>query len=295
MIVNMDSNQPPTNTIAKPAPYKTFTFSLMVLILCLVPPAFSLAFATAMGTPNAFDRLRTDGAWLAATIGLAIWVRRKWSEIIEIEADDCFRQKHRSFTLRAGVVICSVLVVAALVGSYFGVRAKHLAILGLLSKRFSDFGVNGVQAKQRFIQAARRETPTMAEYIQRSQELEAALNEYEPQLQEGSRLLGQTQEELQYLRADDGYAKLIPSVTVLKSVFDKDMELAKAYRKEVKYAKQLADLPPSEDAPLFYRANIQPARDEEDKIAKAEIEILKDARARGVQLPESMYHEAGIQ
>jgi len=194
-----------------------------------------------------------------------------------------------------GTAICAVLVLVAVVGSYLGIRAGHFARIELLTAQFGALGVKGVPAKQRFIQIARRETPTMPEYIQRCSELETALNQYEPNLQEGDRLLGPMLEELQYLKADAGYAKLIPMARVLQNVFRKDMESARAFRKEVDYARQLAALPSSEDRARFYKANVLPAKDDEDRIANEEIEILKDAKARGIRLPESMYREVGIQ
>jgi uncharacterized protein (UPF0335 family) len=44
----------------------------------------------------------------------------------------------------------------------------------------------------------------------------------------------------------------------------------------------------------FFATNIEPIQDEETRIAREEIEILKTAKARGVQLPEQMYSQFGI-
>jgi hypothetical protein len=41
-------------------------------------------------------------------------------------------------------------------------------------------------------------------------------------------------------------------------------------------------------------ANIKPVMEQEVKLANDEAEILKDAKASGVQLPEELYKDAGI-
>ncbi|HXL23235.1 MAG TPA: hypothetical protein VOA78_12255 [Candidatus Dormibacteraeota bacterium] len=293
----MDSSHlpPPNVSGSERAPYGSFIFSLVLFTVGLVGAVFSLAFATAQGSPDTFDSLRRDGAWIVGLIGTAIWAQRTWSQIVRVEAVPTFRQKHRSFMMEAGAAICVALGSAAMVGGYLGIRAGHFARIKLLTQQFDTFAAKGPPAKQKFVLIARRETPTMPEYIQRCSELEAALNDYEPNLREGDRLIGQTLEELQYLKADAGYAKLIPMATALQSVLHKDLESAPAFRKEVDYAKRLAALSTPEDRERFYRANILPVKDDEDRIANEEIEILRDARAHGVKLPESMYREAGIQ
>ncbi len=293
----MNSNQrsPPSTIESKRAPYVSFIFSLAFFSLGAGGVVLLIAFAAVQGSPDAFDSIGKNGGWLAGLVGAAIWAQRTWSEITRIEADTTFRPKHRSFMLTAGAAICAVLVLAAVVGNYLGIRAGHFAKIKLLTEQFGSLGTKGGAAKQRFIIIARRQTPTMPEYIQRCGELEAALNDYEPNLREGDRLIGQLLEELQYPKADARYAKLIPMATVLDNVFRKDMEGARAVRKEVEYAKQLADLSTSEDRARFYKANILPTKDDEDRIAHEEIEMLKDAKARGIKLPESMYRDVGIQ
>ena len=87
----------------------------------------------------------------------------------------------------------------------------------------------------------------------------------------------------------------MPMATVLQNVFRKDIESARVFRKEVDYAKQLAALPTSDQRTRFYKANIMLAKEDEERIANDEVEILNAAKASGVKLPESMYREAGIQ
>jgi hypothetical protein len=283
------------DSASKPAPYGNFIFSLICMTLAVAGGVFIIAAATAQGTPDAFDKLTKGSGWFVGMIGTGYWARHKWSEIMSIEADAMFRQKHRSFVMRAGVAICAVLVVAAAYGSYLGNRAGHSATLDSVTEQISALGVSGAPFKQRFIQTARRDTPTMPEYIQRCADLESALNGYEPTLRKMDNLLSETVGELKYLNADARYAKLTPMATVLQNVVRKDLESARAFRKEIDYARQLAALTSPEDRARFYKANIVPAKDEEEKIANDEVEILRAAKARGVNLPESMYHEAGVQ
>ena len=73
----------------------------------------------------------------------------------------------------------------------------------------------------------------------------------------------------------------------------KDLEAAGVYRKEIVYARQLPGIPQS-DRPQFFNANIRPVVEQEAKLGKDEVEILKDAKARGIELPESMYKDAGV-
>ena len=60
-------------------------------------------------------------------------------------------------------------------------------------------------------------------------QVEALLNDCESNLREGDRVLGQVLEELQQLKADRGYAEMIPMFTVLQSVIRKDLESAQEW------------------------------------------------------------------
>ena len=105
--------------------------------------------------------------------------------------------------------------------------------------------------------------------------------------------MNQMQLELQELKSDPGYANLLPVVAVMRAVVAKDLESAKTFRKEIDYAKQLPNVPES-DRTRFFNANIQPVVEQEGRIARDEIEIMKDAKSRGIKLPESMYRQIGL-
>lgn len=279
------------------APYGTLIFSLVCFTCVAASGIFRLASATAQGSPNAFPE---NNSGYLVVIGTAIWAARVWSRVthVEPETDSAFRQKHRAFGLKAGSAIAVVLISAATVGTYAGfraghqasLRAGHQARLDMLTKQVDALAVRTMPTKQRIIQLETRDTQNLPEYLQRCTDLEAAINDYEPALQQMDSLMSQTQQELQELKTNAGFASLLTSETVLRSVLSKDLEAARAYRKEIGYAKQLPGLPESERL-RFYYANIQPVVDEEGRIAKDAIEILKAAEARGVMLPQAILKE----
>jgi hypothetical protein len=283
--------QPIPNS-AKAAPYGMLKISLILTTIAVAWGVLVIASATQLGT----DWLRKVGGFLLlAAIGAGYWAKRTWSEIILIELEPTFRQKHRSFALKAGIAICAVLLLAAEEGIRVGTHSRHVRNILALTRELEALTAKSAPTKQQFIQIARQATPTMPEYIQRCNNLEAVLNDYESNLRDGDRVLGQVLEELQQLKADKGYAAMIPMITVVQNVAHKDLESAGAFRKEVDYAKQLASLATPDDQTRFYKANILPAKKDENRIAIEELGMLKDAKARGVNLPESMYREAGIQ
>jgi hypothetical protein len=283
--------QPIPNS-AKVAPYGMLKVSLILMTIAVAWGVLVIASATQLGT----DWLKkVAGFILLAAIAAGYWAKRTWSEIIRIESEPTFRPKHRSFVLKASIAICAVLLLAAEEGIRVGTHVRHVRNIAALTKELEALAPKSAPTTQQFVQIARQATPTMPEYIQRCNDLEAVLNDYESNLRDRDRVLGQGLEELQQPKADKGYAAIIPMLTVLQNLARKDLELARAFRKEVDYAKQLAAFATPDDQTRFYKANILPIKNDEKRIANEEMEILKDAKARGVNLPESLYREAGIQ
>jgi len=265
------------------APYGMFIFSLICFTVLAASGIFLLASATAQGSRNPFSERSFSFVGL---IFIAIWAKHSWSDILRVEpeTDLSFRQKHRSFGLKAGTAVAVAFLAAGGFGAYHGLqRAK----LDSLLDQANALGVKGGPVKQRFIQIVRRDTPSVPEYLQRCAELEATLNEYEPALQQMDSLMSQIEQEV---KGDPAGTAI---VTTMRTIVQKDLEAARTYRKEIAYAKQLAALP-APDHLQFFNANIQPVLDEEARIARDEIEIVKTAKARGVKLPEQMYKELGI-
>jgi hypothetical protein len=186
-----------------------------------------------------------------------------------------------------------VLITGAVAGGYIWVRAGHTAKLEMLFKEDQEVERNAAPKKQHFMQLTRENPKGYAEYLQRCAELEPAINDYEASERQVDNLLGQMQQEIGALKPQASYGSLLPGFAVLRAVFAKDMEGAEAYRRETGYAKQLPGIPVAERI-QFYNANIQPVVEQEYKIAQEEIAILKDAKMRGITLPESVYQGAGI-
>ena len=274
------------------APYGALVVSLTFTTLA----ASIVVFGTAARSQTTGDVAGTRGVtgWLLLVVGAGYWARRTWYEVLRVEAEPAFRQKHRSFQLVVGIVICAILAISGACGVYFGTRAKHFSAIKSITEQFNVRAEKALSAKQRFIQIASRKTPTVEEYIQRCADLEGALNDYEPFLHDGDRLYGQMLGELEYLKADEGYAKMIPMATVMQGIFRRDIESARAFRKEIEFAKQLTSVP-VQDRGQFFQTNIVPIKNDERKISNEEIQILKDAKARGVQLPQALYDNFGVQ
>lgn len=282
--------QPIRNSDAQPALYGMLKVSLVFMTIAVSWGVMVITSATQLGT----DWLKKiGGLLLLATIGTGYWVKRTWSEIIRIETEPAFRRKHRSFVLKATLAICAVFLLAAEEGIRVGTHVRHVRKIETLTEQLKALASKSAPTKQQFVQIVRQATATMPEYIQRCVKLESVLNDYESNLQDGDRVLAQVLEELQQLKTDRGYAAMIPMFTVLQSVGRKDLESVRDFRKEVDYGKQLATLTPDEQI-RFYKANILPVKSDEKRIANAEIEILKDAKAHGIDLGE-LYRQVGIQ
>jgi hypothetical protein len=189
--------------------------------------------------------------------------------------------------------LSGLLIIVAVAGSWFWVRARQTAKLETLFKEDQEIERDAAPKKQRFMQLTRENPQTLDAYLQRCAELEPAINDYEAVERQVDNLLSQMQQEIGELKPQANYGSLLPGFAVLRAVFAKDIEAAEAYRREIGYAKQLPGIPEA-DRTRFYIANIQPIVEQESKIAQEEIAILKDAKMRGVRLPESVYQGAGI-
>jgi len=191
--------------------------------------------------------------------------------------------------------LSGLLIIVAVAGGWFWIRVRQTAKLQELFKEDRDVESDAAPKKQRFMQllSEKQNAKTLPEYLQRCAELEPAINDYEAAERQVDNLLSQMQQEIGGLKPQGSYASLLPGFAVLRAVFAKDIEGAEAQRKEIEYAKQLPNIPEAGRA-QFYTSNIQPVAEQEGKIAQDETAILKDAKTRGVVLPESVYQGAGI-
>lgn len=283
--------QPQTFSViadAKPnkgaAAYGWFIFSLICFTVSSAAAIFLMASAVAVGSPDAFPK---GGPPLIGLIFTAIWAKQSWSKIVvdEPETNDRVRRKHKLFLVKAAAVVSLALIAAGYTGVYLGHRRAEVESITV---QMASLGAKTAPVKQRFIQLARQDTPTIPDYLRRCTDLESALNEYEPALRQMLSLLAQMQT---YLKDDPTSSEAFET---MRSIVQKDLESASSFRNEISNAKILATLPDGEQL-NFYDQKIKPAQAEELRIANDEIEIMRNAKARGVKLPAQMYKEAGIE
>jgi hypothetical protein len=196
---------------------------------------------------------------------------------------------------RRTFVLSGLCIIVAVAGGWFWFRVRQTAKLEALFKEDQEVERDAAPKKQRFMQllSEKQNAKTLPEYLQRCMDLEPAINDYEAAERQVDNLLGQMQQEIGQLKPQGSYGHLLPGFAVLRAVFAKDIEGAEAQRKEIEYAEQLPNIPEAGRA-QFYTSNIQPVVEQESKIAQDETAILKDAKMRGVVLPESVYQGARI-
>jgi hypothetical protein len=281
---------PPENT-APAARYGGLVCAVVSFTGVAAVGAYALAFGIAEGSPDTAE----SGISLLGLIVTGIWAAGSWSKIkqAEPEGDPKWRRKHHAFSINAGIAVVAVLIGAGGLGTVFGIGTARQTKLNELAKQVAALGAKAAPYKQRFIEAATRNTEDQTEYLQRCADLKAAINDYGPALQQLDGLLREMQEELQNFNGEPKFDGVIMSVNAMRSILRKDMEAIGAYSSEVAYASQLATVS-KPDQLRFYDTNIQPIVDREAKIAKEEVEIVKDAKARGVKLPEQLYSQMGI-
>jgi len=198
-------------------------------------------------------------------------------------------------TSRRKTVLSVVLTIIVVVGALFWLRVRQVAKVEALFKTDEELERNPAMKRQDFprLIKEKQNATSLPEYLQRCENLEPVVNDYEAMERQVDNLLGQMQQEIGELKPQGSYGRLLPGFAVLRAVSAKDIEVAEALKKEIEYAKQLPGVPAAERV-QFYNANIQPVIEQENKIALEEAEILKDAKRRGIRLPESVYQTTGI-
>ena len=166
---------------------------------------------------------------------------------------------------RRKVVLSALFIFVAVVGGWFWFRVRQTAKLEALFKEDQELERTVAPKKQRFMQllSQKQNAKTLPEYLQTCADLEPATSDYEDAERQVDNLLSQMQQEIGELKPQASYGSLLPGI-------------------------------PAKDRTQFYNANIQPVVEQERKIAQEEVEILKDAKSRGVTLPKSVYEGAGI-
>ena len=101
--------------------YGALTFCLVAFTCVAAWSTARLTSAIARGSPDAFT---DNNISLLGLIFTAIAAVREWFSItrVEPETDSTFRLKRRAFALKAGTAIAAVLLSAAALGIYLGIR-----------------------------------------------------------------------------------------------------------------------------------------------------------------------------
>ena len=167
-----DAKSKPTTNAA--AAYGWFIFSLLCFTVCAGSIIFQLVLAAANGSPDAFPQW---GPFFVGLIATAIGAKKSWSRMLlaEPEIEPIFRRKHRLFGLTTATVVVVAFLAAGVYGNYLGLRSSRLkSVLA----QMSALGPKTAPVKQRFIQLARKDPPTVPEYLQRCEDLAWIIHDF---------------------------------------------------------------------------------------------------------------------
>lgn len=269
--------------------YLSVSFSLLCWAVCAASLIFTLSSGLAIGNPAAFPAM--SGTSVVGLIFTSMWASKAWRHLKAVKSTVTLSDtKYRNFVLGSQLWIGVFLVGAAVGGTITGTAAKRKADFSRLFKRMSEVGVQAAPIKQKFISLNTLETPTMDDYVSRCARLEVVNNQYRAVLTDMNSIF----EELRPRLADDPeMAENLKTMSTLQDIVAKDLEGTNLVVREVQLARQLSALPREEQVP-FYKREIQPVRDSEEKNANDEIAVLITARSNGVKLPEKMYTDLGI-
>lgn len=154
--------------------------------------------------------------------------------------------------------------------------------LALVLSEINKKQMLGISIKQRFVNAVQEDSSTMSKYVIRCEHVEVVLNEYEQMLIEMSKL---EQDIADNLGSGEKWQKVRKMTDVYKRIFDIDVENAKLVRKEVELAKELRGLSLINQQEL-YKTKIMSIKESETQLVGQEKQMMRDAIATGVQVPE---------
>ena len=163
-------------------------------------------------------------------------------------------------------------------------ESRRQLSLKVLADQVYELAVKSSPIKRKFVSLAKKNPSTMQAYIERCAELEGALREYEPVLQEMASLLGHA---VQALKGDP---VTMSSFMTIKALVEKNLESARFVNDELVLAKELPNFSPPDQVRL-YEQNIRPLREAQARLTAEGIKLLSTAKSVGVPLPQEMYSE----
>jgi len=200
----------------------------------------------------------------------------------------------RKWSTRRTVYLLSGIISAALVvGVLIKIRADQIAKLDILFGQIEEVGSKGAPEKQEFMTLASENPHTLSDYLERCRELEPVLSDYVASEQQMDNLLIEVQQQIKNLKPRGSYDKMLPMLNVLQRIGETDLDGAKFYKQEIADAKQLPDVPEKNRA-QYFRTQIEPVLEQEQQTALAELAIMKEAKARGIDMPPNMLEEFGL-
>ncbi|HEV2522977.1 MAG TPA: hypothetical protein VGT24_11400 [Candidatus Acidoferrales bacterium] len=191
------------------------------------------------------------------------------------------------------LLVAAILFTAVVIGIFIKIRSNQTAKIENLFAEIHDVGTKGAPQKQFFLRVAREKPQNLPEYFKRCAELDAVIDDYAATEEKMDVLLAQLQQEIGQLKPQGSYGQMLPMLGAMRQILAKDLEGHRVYRQEVDYAKQLQNIS-EKDKVQFFVGNIEPMFEEERKIGRDELQIMKDAKARGVAMPDNMLHDAGL-
>ena len=223
--------------------------------------------------------------------GMALYagIQKQPGDFIDVEFQTPGNQRTTG-RIRSRSGYCYGLEFVTPLANYAGLGAasRRQLDLKLLAEQVHALALNSLPVKKKFVELARKDTPTMDEYIERCADLELAMRRYEPALRQMHGLIGEAVEALK----DD--PRTFASFATIEHLLEKNLKSLEYLRQELNYARQLATLP-SADQVRLYEQKIHPLREAGARLAAEGIEIVNAAKARGVRLPEEMYTDLGQQ
>lgn len=220
--------------------------------------------------------------------GMALYagIQKEPGELIDVEFQTGNRRATGRIRSRSGY--CYGLEFVTPLANYAGLGAesRRQYDLKLLADQVHTLALKSLPLKQKFVELARRQTPTMDGYIERCAELEIAMRRYEPVLRQMHNLVSEVLEAVK----DDAVARA--SFVTIEDLLGKNLRSLGYVKEELGYAKQLAGLPGADQVRL-YEEKIHPLREAGARLTAEGIETVNAAKARGVQLPDGMYSDVG--
>jgi PilZ domain len=156
--------------------------------------------------------------------------------------------------------------------------------LKVLADQVYALALKSSPIKRKFVSLAKKNPSTMQAYVERCAELEGAVQEYEPVLEEMASLLGQAVQALQ------GDPVTLSSFMTIKALVEKNLESTRFVKEELAFAKELPNFSPPDQLRL-YEQNIRPLREAQARLTADGIKLLSAAKSVGVPLPQEMYNE----